>query len=280
MGVHTSVYDANMQLPTTPDYLKAAGVKSLRYPGGSYADLYHWSKHTGTYTPAVGAGSNTIFVAPDTNFGAFLLFMEKVGANALITVNYGMNSLGTGGGEPKEAAAWVAYANGSPSSTVSIGADSKGTNWQTVAVLGEPARRRAAGDRRRPEHVPHQPPGAVRHQVLGGRQRALRQRLVLRRLRLGSRHARPLPGDGEYLHGPHGQRGAVAGGVRRGREGVRAGDEGRRFDDQDRRHRRRPLRDRIHGLERHGAAGGRAARAAWTSRRSTGTRGAGSTAVS
>ncbi len=132
MGVHTSVYDANMQLVTTPDYLKLAGVKSLRYPGGSYADLYHWSLHTGTYTPASGAGSNTIFVAPDTNFGAFLLFMEKVGANALITVNYGMNSKANGGGEPKEAAAWVAYANGSPSSTTSIGADSKGTDWKTV----------------------------------------------------------------------------------------------------------------------------------------------------
>ena len=132
MGVHTSVYDANMQLPTTPDLLKAAGVTSLRYPGGSYADLYHWSTHKGTFTPASGAGSNTIFVAPDTHFGAFLLMMEKVGANALITVNYGMNSLGTGGGEPKEAAAWVAYANGSPSSTTSIGADSKGTDWKTV----------------------------------------------------------------------------------------------------------------------------------------------------
>jgi hypothetical protein len=132
MGVHTSVYDANMQLPTTPDLLKGAGVTSLRYPGGSYADLYHWSSHKGTFTPASGAGSNTIYVATDTHFAAFLLFMEKVGANALITVNYGMNSLGTGGGEPKEAAAWVAYANGSPTSTTSIGADSKGTDWKTV----------------------------------------------------------------------------------------------------------------------------------------------------
>ena len=85
MGVHTSVYDANMQLPTTPANLKAAGVKSLRYPGGSYSDLYHWSLHTGTYTPAAGAGSNTIFVASDTHFGAFATFMEKVGASALIT---------------------------------------------------------------------------------------------------------------------------------------------------------------------------------------------------
>ena len=40
MGIHTSVYDGNMTtLETTPALLKAAGVTSLRYPGGSYADL-------------------------------------------------------------------------------------------------------------------------------------------------------------------------------------------------------------------------------------------------
>ncbi len=122
-----------MLASTTPDLLKAAGVTSLRYPGGSYADLYHWSLHTGTATPASGAGSNTIYVAPDAHFGNFLLFMERAGAHALITVDYGMNSLGNGPGEPKEAAAWVAYANGSASSTVTIGADSKGTDWKTVA---------------------------------------------------------------------------------------------------------------------------------------------------
>ena len=55
MGVHTSVYDANMQLPTTPDLLKQAGVKSLRYPGGSYADLYHWSRQ-GDVHARVGRG--------------------------------------------------------------------------------------------------------------------------------------------------------------------------------------------------------------------------------
>ena len=147
MGVHTSVYDANMQLPTTPEYLKAAGVKSLRYPGGSYADLYHWSLHTGTYTPAAGAGSNTIFVAPDTHFGAFLLFMEKVGASAVITVNYGMNSLGNGGGEPKEAAAWVAYANGSTVEHRQHRRRQQGHQLADRRLLGEPARRRAAGDR-------------------------------------------------------------------------------------------------------------------------------------
>ena len=132
MGVHTSVYDNNMQLPTTPELLRAAGVTSLRYPGGSYSDLYHWELHTGTWTPASGGGNNTIYIAPATNFGSFISFMAATGANALITVNYGMNSAGTGPGVPQEAAAWVAYANGSTSSTTSIGADSTGQDWKTV----------------------------------------------------------------------------------------------------------------------------------------------------
>jgi hypothetical protein len=131
-GIHTSVYDGGMQNSTTPDLLKTAGVTSLRWPGGSYADLYHWSTNLGTWTPASGAGSNTIYIADNTDFGHFLLFMERVGAKALITVNYGTNMMGNGPGEPKEAAAEVAYANGSPSSTQAIGADSKGNDWKTV----------------------------------------------------------------------------------------------------------------------------------------------------
>src|SRR5262245_65066685 len=33
LGIHTSVYDGNMILSSTPDLLKAAGVKTMRYPG-------------------------------------------------------------------------------------------------------------------------------------------------------------------------------------------------------------------------------------------------------
>jgi hypothetical protein len=131
-GIHTSVYDGNMFNPTTPDLLKAAGVKIMRYPGGSYADLYHWETHTGTWTPAAGAGGNGLYIARDDDFGAFVAFLEKVGANALITVNYGMNPQGTGPGVPQEAAAWVAYANGDPASTVVIGLDDTGHDWKTV----------------------------------------------------------------------------------------------------------------------------------------------------
>jgi hypothetical protein len=132
MGVHTSVYDSNMQLATTPDWLKAAGFKSLRYPGGSYSDLYHWELHTGTWTPAAGAGSNTIYIARGTDFGSFIGLLERTGTSAVITVNYGMNPQGNGPGVPQEAAAWVAYANGDPANTTAIGVDNTGYDWQTV----------------------------------------------------------------------------------------------------------------------------------------------------
>jgi hypothetical protein len=132
LGIHTSVYDGNMLNPTTPDLLKAAGVKTMRYPGGSYADLYHWETHTGTWTPAAGAGGNGLYIARDDDFAAFVGILEKVGANAVITVNYGMNPQGTGPGVPQEAAAWVAYANGDPASTIPIGVDNTGHDWQTV----------------------------------------------------------------------------------------------------------------------------------------------------
>ena len=132
LGVHTSVYDGNMLLPSTPDLLKAAGIKSMRYPGGSYSDLYHWESHTGTWTPAAGAGGNGLYIAPNTDFGHFVGLLDQVGAGAVITVNYGMNPQGTGPGVPQEAAAWVAYANGDPADTKAIGVDDTGHDWKTV----------------------------------------------------------------------------------------------------------------------------------------------------
>jgi alpha-L-arabinofuranosidase len=123
MSVHTSAYDNAMGSATTPPLLKAAGVRSLRYPGGSYADGYHWSTHTMTGGHYVAAGAH---------FGAFVALLDAVGAGALITVNYGSNPQGTGPGVPQEAAAWVAYANGTPTSTTSIGLDATGTDWKTV----------------------------------------------------------------------------------------------------------------------------------------------------
>jgi hypothetical protein len=104
-GVHTSVYDNNFTPADLVAKLKTAGVTALRFPGGSYSDIYHWKTHSRT------AGSEIYINSNDT----FDNFMTKdvlpAGAQAVITVNYGSNAAGTGGGDPAEAADWVRYAN-------------------------------------------------------------------------------------------------------------------------------------------------------------------------
>ncbi len=104
-GVGMSVYDNDFTPPDLPGKLKAAGVTALRFPGGSYSDMYHWKTNLAT------AGAK-IYIVPNDTFDHFMT--EDVlpsGAQAIITVNYGSNAAGTGGGDPAEAADWVRYAN-------------------------------------------------------------------------------------------------------------------------------------------------------------------------
>ncbi|MGD0734422.1 MAG: hypothetical protein ABR976_04715 [Terracidiphilus sp.] len=104
-GVHMSVYDNDFTSPGLPDKLKTAGVNALRYPGGSYADLFHWKTTSGT------AGAK-VYINPNDTFDHFMTQdVLPAGAQAIITVNYGSNAAGTGGGDPAEAADWVRYAN-------------------------------------------------------------------------------------------------------------------------------------------------------------------------
>src|SRR5471030_2562654 len=42
LGVGSSVYDNYLVDAAVPGNLKAAGVGMVRYPGGSYADIFHW----------------------------------------------------------------------------------------------------------------------------------------------------------------------------------------------------------------------------------------------
>lgn len=128
IGVPAVTYDANDFKGGGIPYLRGAGVTSARYPGNyGAADLDHWS--TNRATPY--RGGKPVFFAPDSNFPTFAQFAAELG-QALIEVNYGSNLDGTGGGDPQEAAAWVAYANGSPSNPHPIGKDLSGHNWQTA----------------------------------------------------------------------------------------------------------------------------------------------------
>ncbi len=82
--------------------VKSLGVKLIRWPGGSASDTYHWQ----TNTECAGG-----YVAPNTTFDNFVATVIQPGGYDLaVTLNYGSNAACTGGGDPTEAAAWVAHA--------------------------------------------------------------------------------------------------------------------------------------------------------------------------
>ena len=93
-AVNTAVWDGNFDTATTKSLLRAMGARLLRFPGGSLSDEYHWASNTTL--------SNTWTWA--TSFAKFIDVATNVGAQAMITVNYGT-------GSPAEAAAWVRFAN-------------------------------------------------------------------------------------------------------------------------------------------------------------------------
>ena len=93
LGVNDAVWDANLGTTATSDLLKSGGVQMMRYPGGSYGDIYHWRDNT-----APGG-----YVAPGTDFDTFMASVQRVGAEPMIIANYGT-------GTPEEAADWVRYA--------------------------------------------------------------------------------------------------------------------------------------------------------------------------
>ncbi len=128
LGVFSSAGDKQLMDPMMPQILQSSGVTTLRYPGGAYADNYHWS----SYKPTKWQGTDQLgYYASQNDFGHFVRLVDQVGT-AVITVNYGSNFDGTGGGTPEEAAAWVAYAMGDPANTKPIGKDSTGHDWQTI----------------------------------------------------------------------------------------------------------------------------------------------------
>jgi hypothetical protein len=94
LGVNHAIWDAELGTTAVSDLLKDAGVRMLRYPGGSYADIYHWKDHT-----APGG-----YVAPGTDFDTFMAGARRTGAQPMIIANYGT-------GTAQEAADWVRYAN-------------------------------------------------------------------------------------------------------------------------------------------------------------------------
>ncbi len=103
-GINTAVWDSVLTDTKLPGLISGAGITAMRYPGGSTSDTYNWQ--TDTINPNLGGYAN-----PTNNFDNFMTLAKSAGATPVITVNYGSDTAGTGGGTPAFAAAWVQYSN-------------------------------------------------------------------------------------------------------------------------------------------------------------------------
>jgi alpha-N-arabinofuranosidase len=83
--------------------LRALKVPNVRWPGGCFADEYHWRKGIGPTRPAT-LNPNWGGVVEPNSFGTheFMDFLEQIGAEAFVSVNLGS-------GTPQQAAEWLEY---------------------------------------------------------------------------------------------------------------------------------------------------------------------------
>jgi alpha-L-arabinofuranosidase len=111
--------------------LKAIKVPNVRWPGGCFADGYHWRDGIGT--------RRTVRLNPDwggvlepNTFGTheFMDFIDQIGSHAYVSVNIGS-------GTPREAADWLEYMTAAQSTTL---AKERGANGRPapykVTMLG------------------------------------------------------------------------------------------------------------------------------------------------
>jgi alpha-L-arabinofuranosidase len=93
--------------------LKALKVPSVRWPGGCFADEYHWRDGVGARTKrgvTVNGSWGNALEKNDFGTDEFFDFIQQIGSEAYISVNMGSGSV-------KEAADWMAYMTADPGTT-------------------------------------------------------------------------------------------------------------------------------------------------------------------
>lgn len=107
-------YDIDTNASAIVSAFQAAGIKAVRWPGGSWSDLYHWDG-SNVGINFTGAAFNCQGVqfgggVPDSN-DTFQNFVNDIvkpaGLDLALTANYGTNAACTGPGDPAEAAYWI-----------------------------------------------------------------------------------------------------------------------------------------------------------------------------
>jgi hypothetical protein len=123
-----------------------AGIQAIRWPGGSWSDDYHWqTPNNSTSNPnlpfmcatipgtTTGATTGADAWGGYSTFGEFVTSIVQGGNYDLaLTADYGTNTACNGGGEPSEAAAWVAAAltDGITVKHMTVGNEEYGS-WET-----------------------------------------------------------------------------------------------------------------------------------------------------
>ncbi|MGO8934361.1 MAG: InlB B-repeat-containing protein [Terracidiphilus sp.] len=119
-----------------------AGIKALRWPGGSWSDEYHWQTPNSSSNPSLPyecANNSSGVPNGSTGWGGYSTFAQFVtnivqggGYDLALTADYGTNAACTGPGDPTEAAAWVtaALTDGITVSHMTVGNEEYGT-WET-----------------------------------------------------------------------------------------------------------------------------------------------------
>ena len=88
--------------PAIATALSQGHVRAVRWPGGSASDEFHWQGNTGCAGEYVASGGDF------DSFETSVVKPDKL--DMAVTVNYGSNAACNAGGDPSEAAGWVAHA--------------------------------------------------------------------------------------------------------------------------------------------------------------------------
>jgi hypothetical protein len=124
LGMNMAVwYDIVTNQSGVVPALQAAGITQVRWPGGSTSDQYHWAANT-----TCGSG----YADPNDTFSNFVNDLaDPANLDVALTADYGSNTTCNGGGDPTEAADWVAQAlvDGITVSHMTVGNEEYGS-WE------------------------------------------------------------------------------------------------------------------------------------------------------
>ena len=131
LGINLAFWDDKLVTSPTEQAVTAAGLTQYRFPGGSASDDFHFNV------------ANNYNDSAANNIAQFVQFISSVGGTGLVTLDYGS-------GSPQEAAAELAYLQGSTGDTTALGSgiewNDNTSQWQTVnwGTIGYWASLRAA----------------------------------------------------------------------------------------------------------------------------------------